>query len=302
MGLDQLQAGIAKLQPSIARVGLTVPDAHALAGRARGMDDPALSWNAVRDFHVELLVTLTATDFRLGKAYGLGCALADTTRQPDDVRAVLGWYRVTTLTTWIRELSSVFPAHAARAVATSLESWSSWVAGGAAADSDTRALLSAQGRLWRSMLSGEKRATDALETSDYFRAGERLLRRTGLFGLRVLVRLWWLTLIIVFLFVGGVVLIATADGGGARIGAGAAAVLASFGLSWKGIGSALGSTATRMEPPLWEAELDRVIYERITPAVVVDNHWPVDPGPDEPSLAHAGRAAAATAPHDWRAG
>ena len=283
MSLDQLQAGITKLQASITGAGLGCPNVADFAAGLRGMSDGAARAESIRDFHVRLLATLTAADFRLGKAYGLGRALADTTRDAANYATELGWYRVATLTAWIRELASALPPHAAHPVADSLESWSRWASSAGAADQDTRRKLRAQGRVWRSLLSGEKQATDMLETSDYLRAGEGMLQRTGALAVGFLARYWWLALLIVVLFGVGVGLIATSDSG-AGIGAGAAGVLASLGLSWKGIGTSLGTVASRLEQPLWKAELDTVIYERITPQTIVDTQRSVDRGPDEPSL------------------
>ncbi len=46
---------------------------------------------------------------------------------------------------------------------------------GDAAEAEILPQLEPQGRLWRSLLSGEKRATDLLGQSDYLAAGERVL-------------------------------------------------------------------------------------------------------------------------------
>jgi hypothetical protein len=89
----------------------------------------------------------------------------------------------------------------------------------------------------------------------------------------------------VILFAAGVVVVATSSSPAAVVG-GAGAIVGSLGLSWKGIGASLGSAAARAEQPLWDAELDIAIYERITPQEIVDSQRAVVTGPDEPSLIH----------------
>jgi hypothetical protein len=283
MGLFQVQAGITKLRDPICDAGLQVPDAQCFEERIQALSDPQERDLAIREFHVELLSTLTAADFRLGKAYGLGRALADTTRLPNDWRAELATHRVGTLATWIRDLSSALPPHAAHPVAQSLEAWSAWAQSPDANKGDTPRKLAAQGRLWRSLLSGEKRPTGVLETSDYLHAGEGMVKRTGALLLKFLRHYWWVALAALLLLGGGIYLI-VGPGSGIAAGFGGLSIFASLGLSWKGIGSSLGTAAARVEEPLWQAELDTVIYARITPEEIVKSQNKHKPGPDEPSL------------------
>jgi hypothetical protein len=286
MGLFQVQAGITKLREAIADAGLNVPDAERFAQEIRRIADAGAQRDAVREFHVRLLATLTAADFRLGKAYGLGRALADTTRLPPDYRAELDSFRVSTLAGWIRDLSSALPPHAAHPVAQSLEAWSRWAQAQDGDGGETRRTLSAQGRLWRSLLSGEKQATGVLETSDYLRAGEGMLTRTGALAGKFLRHYWLLVLAVIALLGFGVWLI-VGPGSGLATGLGGASIFTSLGLSWKGIGTSLGTTGARIEEPLWQAELDQVIYERITPDEIVKSQRTRKPSPDEPSLVAA---------------
>lgn len=283
MGLDQIQAGITKLADPILWAGLYLPDAQRFEEYLSGIHDGNERKRAIREFHVDLLSTLTAADYRLGKAYGLGRALADTTRHPLDYRKELGEYRIATLASWTRELASVFGPHAARPVAQSLEAWSRSVNGAGADNEDAPKQLAAQGRLWRSLLSGEKRATEVLETSDYLRAAERTLQRSAALSMRFVKHYWWLLAIVVVLFVVGFVVIVTASGAAAIV-AGAGPLLASFGLSWVGVGSALGAATERLGEPVWQAELDTVIYERITPQGILRSQGTVVATPEEPSL------------------
>jgi uncharacterized protein YaaW (UPF0174 family) len=86
---------------------------------------------AVAQLHQQLLVALTAADFRLGKAYGLGRALAETVlvpdaRSPQTFQQVFARYRLGNLLGWLADLKSAFPPHAAEAVRGSLQAWAAW--------------------------------------------------------------------------------------------------------------------------------------------------------------------------------
>jgi hypothetical protein len=151
VGVDKLP-GIGELDP-LSRAGLLLAqvqaDLHHL-GRfdGAGQQPPDLSpiqsllqadarqpgqlQQAVLELHRQLLVALTAADFRLGKAYGLGRALAETTRVPDakdpvSFQRAFARYRLANLFGWLADLKSAFPPHAAEAVRGSLEAWAGWV-------------------------------------------------------------------------------------------------------------------------------------------------------------------------------
>jgi hypothetical protein len=86
---------------------------------------------AVAELHRQLLVALTAADFRLGKAYGLGRALAETALLPDakhpqTFQRLFAYHRLANLLGWLADLKSVFPLHAAEAVRGSLQRWVAW--------------------------------------------------------------------------------------------------------------------------------------------------------------------------------
>ena len=71
----------------------------------------------------------------------------------------------------------------------------------------------------------------------------------------------WL-IVAVLVVIGGVVLIFFGTKG--TIGAGITAVLAAFGLTWKGIGEFFGRAAAKGEEQLWDAEIDWAIAYRFT--------------------------------------
>jgi hypothetical protein len=86
---------------------------------------------AVGELHRQLLVALTAADFRLGKAYGLGRALAETALLPDakhpaTLQRAFARFRLANLLGWLADLKSAFPPHAAEAVRGSLQAWAAW--------------------------------------------------------------------------------------------------------------------------------------------------------------------------------
>jgi hypothetical protein len=148
--LDKL-VGIGELDP-LSRARLLLGQVEADLQRAWQFDDsgqppPALDpvqsllqaevrqpgqvQAAVAELHRQLLVTLTAADFRRGKAYGLGRALAETTllpnaRDPQTFQQVFARHRLANLLGWLADLKSAFPVHAAEAVRGSLQAWAAW--------------------------------------------------------------------------------------------------------------------------------------------------------------------------------
>ena len=170
--------------------------------------------------HVEILGHLTAADFRLGKAYGLGRALADTCRKPTDdasLRRQLDRYRVANLLGWLDDLNSALPPHAGHAVAASLRVWSEWAARDGQpplAEQDVLKLLRRQGELWRGLLSGEKHGADMLDMKDWLEVAKGFQRRLRTAALSAIWRMPLLAVLILVLFVGGVLLMVFASDSG----------------------------------------------------------------------------------------
>ena len=253
----QLKAGLAKVSDTIGRANLANPQLPKLDGA--GAD-----WRtAIRDFHVDLLQALTAADFRLGKAYGLGRSLADTCNGADTPEALITGRlregRIQNICERLAELTTAFPPHAGHAVNLSLMAWKQWAAEKAPTDADAAlGAIRQEGRRWRALLSAEKLATDTLTTDDYLTAGERALDATGSLTRRFLVR-FWVPVIVVATLVGSGIAVMFAFGSAAAVVTGVGAILASLGLSWKGVGSSLGALAGRLEEPLWGSQLDHAI-------------------------------------------
>lgn len=278
ISVDQVQGALFQLQPAIQKAGLTLPADELNAVRTALTNWDSDGSPAVKALHLRLLATLIAADFRLGKAYQLGRALADTCRKPSGaagVRHELEPFRVAKPLAWLDELSTALPPHAAHSVYTSLKQWSDWTGDERPDD----AMIRRQGELWRALLSGEKQGTEMLEIRNYLHAASKVAgRMSGVFW-RVLLHFWWLVLVVIALIAGSVVLFV--GGGGSHIVAGGATLVAAFGLGWKGVGGALGKLAGKLEQPLWGAVLDAAIADAIT----------LKPGNDADALGRAALAA-----------
>lgn len=219
---------------------------------------------AVLDLHQTLIGSLTATDPRFGKAYGLGGGLCGACRKSNDDDHVLDEFethKIADLRGCLDDLSSAFPAHAARSVSSSLSAWTEWTPDEAAKKS-ARALARRQGELWRAVLSGEKNAKDLLEIDDYLDAAAEAGRQAAKALRRAALRFWLLSLLVILLFGGGVALLVI--GGVSKEIAGVTSLLTAVGLTWKGVGTTLGKLAGKLEAPLWGAVLDRAVTHAIT--------------------------------------
>lgn len=136
--LSQARLLLAQVQADVQRVWRLIDWEHQhpdpspvqslLEADAR---EPGLFQAAMAGLHGELLVALTAADFRLGKAYGLGRALAETALLPDaknpqTFQRLFARHRLGNLLEWLADLKSVFPPHAAEGVRGSLQAWAAW--------------------------------------------------------------------------------------------------------------------------------------------------------------------------------
>ncbi len=262
--IKQAQAQLTKLKEPIEKSGLTLVDVSGLTdlvGKEGELKAKVLA------IHGELLATLTAADYRLGKAYGLGRALADTCRKPSDetsLKAELAVHRVANLLGWLDDLSSALPPHAAHSVAASLDRWVEWAGVPPQGQTTEEALhaLRRQGDLWRGLLSGEKHGSGMLEIDNYLDAARELAGQMHTILRGVVRRFPVITGTIVLLVLLGVGLFVV--GGTSDVVAGAGSIVAALGLTWKGLGGALGQLAGKLEQPLWGAVLDGAIADAIT--------------------------------------
>ena len=101
LGLDQVDVALNRLKGPIEEHGLKSPSTDdARNALTAGKDEFRTQ---VFDLHVTLLATLTAASYKLGKAYGLGRALAETTRPKDlaTLKEKLEPARIQNLLSWI---------------------------------------------------------------------------------------------------------------------------------------------------------------------------------------------------------
>jgi hypothetical protein len=269
--VDQVQAGLTRLHDTVSVTGLSSPDISELRPKLEGADEQRRR-QAVWGLHMDTIALLTAANFRFGKAYGLGRALADTCRKPENCGEVceeLGRRRIANLLGWLDELSSALPQHAGHSVAASLERWRDCAAqwkDGTSPISDDELLrrLRRQGELWRALLSGEKHGSEMLEIDNWLDVAHGFMRRAGRIGRGLVLRMPLLTLLILALFALGVWLMLRQHAEPASIVAGAAGIVGSLGLTWKGIGGTLGQLLEKLEQPLIGAATDQAIADAIT--------------------------------------
>jgi hypothetical protein len=251
--------------------------------------------DAVFTLHCRLLQALTVADFRLGKAYGLGRAMAETAILPADAStdkhreqqfsSMLEVGRVITIKDWLADLKTLLPDHVAYAVSRSLQDWQEWAAENTAAGNTAagdsadrwnpaRSAMRVQGRLWRELLTGEKAAQDILSMADYVATGRRA-------ATRVITRLWWaialaILLIPVVIFVGSHL---HAIPPLVRLAGGIAWLAAAASIWLKGAAALVGPGLAHAQGWLWQTELDgavAVAATRLPPGVkptAISRHW-----------------------------
>jgi hypothetical protein len=237
-------------------------------GEGTEAKDVAVAWRP------DLAAALRGADSRYAKAYGLGEQL-NRLRNEAYTTALFAQPWVAAMLVALDGLSTALPPHAARAVSNSIRRWETLET----APPNPEVLIQAQCDLWRSLLAGEKKGTEMLEPQNYLDAAERLSQKLRKLGVSVIRRFPVLISVIVFLFVGGIVLLIVGSSAGTTAVAGISAVLAAFGLTWKGVGGALGKLAGKIEAPLWGGELDGAITDAITLGHTAAGRSPAAPPP-----------------------
>jgi hypothetical protein len=229
--------------------GLSASVVTALTGALQA--GPATS--AAVALSTQLIVALFGAGSRFPQAYALGGEL----RALIPVDSANAATPTPTLIAALDALSSLFPSHAARGVALSMNRWSQ------SRDADKPKRTVAQVDLWRSVLAGEKEGIELLEPHDYIDAATQLEKSFT----RRAFRSPWLIMVAglaAVLFVAGVAALFLVNGSAAKVAAAAAGVLSAIGLTWKGIGGTLGKLLGKLETPLWGAELDEAIADAMT--------------------------------------
>lgn len=257
----------AKLKDLVEKTTLSLPEQQLQECLAAA--DADARRGAAGDLDSKALAVLSASDPRLGKAYAAGRALLSLTTRPDPdatLKSHLTGPAIAPVVAAVDDLGSALAPHAGHSVRASIHEWRASIetrSEVAPEKQDTWLQLARQGELWRALLSGEKDGPDMLEIDDYLDAAERLSRRMRTMAWTVLRRFWFVVLVVVALFGGGVALIVSTDTDAAVV-AGAGTILASLGLSWRGLGRSLGGLAGKLERPLWGAEIDTAITQAIT--------------------------------------
>lgn len=279
LGVEQADVALAELAVVLdTRASLPSTD-ELKAELAKQPADRDATRQAILDLHVDLLVRLTAADFRLGKAYGLGRALADTCRSPDGTPAQrrkslvhrLEPGRLRQLSGWLDDLKTVLPAHGAHAVCDSIERWRTWAESERLVELDavrlarTSRTLHRCGQRWRALLSGEKDARDLLEISDYVSAARGTLTDAGRIARSMLWQMRIPLVLATALIVAGLALMFL-NRSSAQVIAGLGTVAGGLGVTWRSTSAWLGRVSLDLVDPLWEAQLDRVLGNILTPA------------------------------------
>ncbi|MGA2927324.1 MAG: hypothetical protein ABSG43_15275 [Solirubrobacteraceae bacterium] len=225
--------------------------------------------SAAMDWEPKLAGALLGADARFAKAYGVGRhlnKLGNTERPSPDL---FNGPAIDETLAALDDLSTALPPHAARGIANSLRRWktSQTIANAGA--------LNAQCELWRTILTGEKKATELLEPENYLDAAERLAVKLRATATSLLKQHAFWVVVVVALFLGGVAILVFVPKDAGTTAAGLSGVLAALGLSWKGIGGTLGNVAAKVEAPLWGAEVDGAVTDAITLATAVSTTEPL---------------------------
>lgn len=275
LGVDLIAANLRKLGGELA---VASPVEQAKVDRLRrvaGADavDSGELREAVEELHVDVLFTITAANLRLGRAYGLGHALADTCLTPEDRRSfdLAFGPRLIRVKDWLADLASSFPPHSSRAVVLSLRAWEAWAVDpkldGEPLAWDThgagvREALRRQGEVWRDLLAYDKRGDDMLDTGHYLRAASSLVAVMASSVWRFLRPLLVPLAVATLLLGGGIALLVLTGAVGQVLGAIAVAAGA-LGITGAGIRARLGKVATQLQSLLWGAKLDLAIAEAV---------------------------------------
>jgi hypothetical protein len=274
---SMLKADVARLKEHLAAAEQPVDEVSKQIDRLEG-DTGRLA--AAEEIDRRLAAQLMAADFRLGKAFMIACKIARlrefarpaTFDRHEFAKALLAEHD--DLQRWLQQLATALPPNAAHSVRDSLNMWANAVTTNEdrpkplPADDLTGLLpehVHRQVEAWRMLLSGEKAGRDTLELPDYVGVAEGVANELRVVIRRGLKRFWWLLGIALALLALGIALILLQVSGG--IEAGLATVVASLGLTWKGLGSSLGRAVAKVEQPAWSAQVDRAIAFSITVAL-----------------------------------
>jgi hypothetical protein len=279
--INQVTTGVHSLGDLFQSAGLSAPAIPDLSTLVRwsGPDGRHSLAHALLNLHVGLMSTLEAADHRVGKAYGLGRALADLTLRPKQSDGLafskdFQAQRVVALSQDLQDLKSALPPHAGQAVVESIATWQRWSATPTWKNrpldwpSDKESVLhalSTQGTQWRLLLTGEKAPLDQLRAEDYVDAAGFLLGRLRQLASKYISQYWPYLAAFSILVVIGIILALTLLASPAAKAAGVAvSVLGGLGLTSASAISTLKKGAASAEDYLWQAELDLAVGRATT--------------------------------------
>jgi hypothetical protein len=295
--VEQIQASVTSLALSPNSRLTTIADAAksnlVMAVGAGAPGQGGASLGDIAPVHEAFLESLTASDFRLGKAYALGVALGETivlgychlevgSKIELEVAADMTYVehlfapeRIEPVVRQLRDLKSAFEDHATDSVEATLLDWANTRTIWNVVDTDNREKVAnhvyRQGSIWRALLSGEKEATDYLTVADYAKAiGDLLKNYTQMaaqFGLTrtTLAAAGFFAVVVVAAgFVIGYVFHSGIQG----VYTAAIGLLSIFGVSSATAIAAVRNALSTTEQQLWEAELSAAIAESINWAPV----------------------------------
>ncbi|MHB8492026.1 MAG: hypothetical protein ACYDA6_07440 [Solirubrobacteraceae bacterium] len=277
LGLMQADNALARLRTFLPE-GTSLPDTATVRAAAEEKDaDDDAPRASILDLHVALLVDLTAADYRLGKAYGLGRALADTcssvrgedSKHREALEHHLEPHRALVLVGWLDDLKTVLPAHSGQAVADSFQRWVRWAEATDLSTFDSHSITQATrglhraGQRWRAVLSGEKRPQDVLEISDYVDAARGALARAGAITRSFVWQMKWPLAAAAGLIGVGIALMFI-NNSTAQVLAGLGTVAGGLGITWRSAAASLGRVSLDLGRPLWEAQIDVVVGAALT--------------------------------------
>jgi hypothetical protein len=275
LAADLIEANLGKLGDAPAAASLVEQAGLERLRRAVEAEpvDPRELRGAVEKLHVDVLFALAAADLRLGRAYALGQALADTCLRPQDRPSfdLAFGTRLIRVKDWLADLASSFPPHSSRAVVLSLRAWEAWAAepnlGGEPLAWETdgpgvRQALRRQGEVWHDLLTYDKRGEDMLDTDHYLRAANSLVAAMASTVWRFLRPLRFPLAVATLLLAGGIALLLLTGAVGQVLGA-IAVVAGAAGITGAGIRARLGKVAAQLQFRLWGAELDLAIAEAV---------------------------------------
>lgn len=258
---------LGEIKHDLAEIGKTVPIEPECSATIDELlkegITPAQTQAGILSLFQSLLSDLAIADSQLETALGLGRMLADTMLLPNTKKLstfdhAFDHYRLTNAYGWLGDLHRQLPDNASDAVSGTLKAWEEWVHTNREVldQTNTKRALSAQGKLWRQLLCGDKLAEDLLQPEDYTAASERLVDRYRRLIWNFL-RTWWMPiagLLLAVAIIVGLTLWLAPDSA-TKIAALIATAAGALGVSWKTVAATVGRAANQSEKQLWDAEV-----------------------------------------------